>query len=61
MKDKNLTEKIGYLIGLIVAFFIDGFIITFVYNKIALEFNLPNFGYWVCTCCYYVIKKLLGK
>ena len=54
-------QKFCEFVGFVVAMLLIGVIVTFVYNNIALEFNLPNFDYWTCTGAYYIVRSFLKK
>lgn len=62
---KSIFYTIGITIGAFVALFvpslIGGALLMVAWNAIAWEFNLPQFGYWICVCVFYVLRALTAR
>ena len=55
---ENLTA-LATLVGKIIGWGIIGGIATLCYSKIACEFNLPEFNFWVITGTCYVLNRII--
>lgn len=57
----GIGVAISAIIALIIPSLIGGALLMVAWNAIAWEFNLPQFGYWVCVCAYCVVHSLTTK
>lgn len=61
---KSIAEMVGTIIGSIVGSAIPsllgGLCLMVAWNAIAWEYNLPQFGYWVCFSAFYVVRSILS-
>lgn len=64
MKNHPIAAAIGAFLGnnvaAILPSFLGGALLMVAWNAIAWEFNLPQFGYWVCFCAYYTIRTIFS-
>jgi large-conductance mechanosensitive channel len=65
MKTQNIIATtfgaiVGSIVASIIPSIIGGWFLMVAWNAIAWEFNLPQFGYWVCFCAYYVIRTIFS-
>lgn len=58
---EKVYNTIVSLTATIVYCLVTGAILYFVYNAIAWEFNLPQFGYWVCVGVTYIIYSFTNS
>lgn len=56
---KNLTV-LATFVGKIIGWGIIGIVATLCYSKIAYEFNLPEFNFWVITGTCYVLNRIIS-
>ena len=57
---KETLTVLATLAGKIIGWGIIGIIATLCYSKIACEFNLPEFNFWVITGTCYVLNRIIS-
>lgn len=58
---KKFAAILGTFIGYWSVFAIEAVVLMLVYNKVAWEFNLPQFPYWVFLGACYLLNILTGR
>ena len=55
MKKERFSESLGALAANVAVIFLGGLFTKVVWNAIAWECNLPQFGYWFFVCAIGVL------
>lgn len=56
-----MKENLTTIAVAIAVLFLGGLFVHVVWDAIALAFNLPQFGYWVCVCFIGALGVICGQ